>query len=115
MTATIIKISPSAKVTLPDQSIGRRRGSLRSSQLQVGPDGPEQPDRDRDQEHQSPVDRCQQAAQQQSDEHAADTDDVVDPKAIPRWLTGNASVMIAAALASRHAPPMPCTTRKPIR
>ena len=37
------------------------------------------------------------------------------PSAIPRWLAGNASVMIAAALASRHAPPMPCTIRKPIR
>ena len=34
------------------------------------------------------------------------------PSAIPRWLAGNASVMIAAALASRHAPPMPCTIRK---
>ncbi len=37
------------------------------------------------------------------------------PSAIPRWLAGNASVMIAAALASRQAPPIPCTTRKTIR
>ena len=37
------------------------------------------------------------------------------PSAIPRWLAGNASVMIAAALASRQAPPMPWTTRNPIR
>jgi hypothetical protein len=37
------------------------------------------------------------------------------PSAIPRWLAGNASVMIAAALASRHAPPMPWTMRNPIR
>ena len=37
------------------------------------------------------------------------------PSAIPRWLAGNASVMIAAALASRHAPPMPCTIRKTMR
>ncbi len=37
------------------------------------------------------------------------------PSAMPRWLAGNASVMIAAALASRHAPPMPCTIRKTIR
>ena len=29
------------------------------------------------------------------------------PSAIPRWLDGNASVMIGAALASRQAPPMP--------
>ncbi len=37
------------------------------------------------------------------------------PSAMPRWRAGNASVMIAAALASRHAPPMPCTMRKTIR
>ena len=37
------------------------------------------------------------------------------PSARPRWLEGKASVMIAAALASRQAPPMPCTIRKPIR
>jgi hypothetical protein len=37
------------------------------------------------------------------------------PSAIPRWLAGNASVMIAAALASRHAPPTPCRSRKTIR
>jgi hypothetical protein len=33
------------------------------------------------------------------------------PSAIPRWLAGKASVRIAAEFASRHAPPMPCTTR----
>ena len=37
------------------------------------------------------------------------------PSAIPRWLAGNASVMIAAALASRQAPPIPCTIRNPTR
>ncbi len=37
------------------------------------------------------------------------------PSAIPRWSAGKASVMIAAALASRQAAPMPCTTRKTIR
>ena len=37
------------------------------------------------------------------------------PSAIPRWLAGNASVMIAAELASRQAPPTPWTMRKPIR
>ena len=37
------------------------------------------------------------------------------PSAIPRWFGGNASVMIAAALASRHAPPTPWTIRKTIR
>ena len=37
------------------------------------------------------------------------------PSAMPRWLAGNASVMIAAALASRNAAPMPCTMRNTIR
>ena len=37
------------------------------------------------------------------------------PSAMPRWLLGKASVMIAAALASRQAPPMPCTIRNAIR
>ena len=37
------------------------------------------------------------------------------PSAIPRWLAGNASVMIAAELASRHAAPTPCTILNPIR
>ena len=37
------------------------------------------------------------------------------PSAMPRWWAGNASVMIAAALASRQAPPMPCTMRKTMR
>ena len=37
------------------------------------------------------------------------------PSAIPRWLAGNASVRIAAELASRKAAPTPCTMRKTIR
>jgi hypothetical protein len=47
-------------------------------QLQVGPDGAEEPDRDRDQEDEAPVHRSQQAAEDEADEHAADADDVVD-------------------------------------
>ncbi len=37
------------------------------------------------------------------------------PSAMPRWFSGNASVMIAAALAIRHAPPIPCTILNTIR
>ena len=37
------------------------------------------------------------------------------PSAMPRWFGGNASVMIAPALASRQAPPMPWTMRNAIR
>ncbi len=33
---------------------------------------------------------------------------------MPRWLAGNASVTMAAELAKRNAPPMPCTTRQTI-
>ena len=35
-------------------------------------------------------------------------------RAVPRWLAGNASVTMAAALANKNAPPMPCTTRQMI-
>ena len=37
------------------------------------------------------------------------------PKAIPRWWEGKASVMIAAAFASRQAPPIPWMMRNTIR
>ena len=37
------------------------------------------------------------------------------PKAIPRWWVGKASVMIAAALANRQAPPTPWTSRMTMR
>ncbi len=37
------------------------------------------------------------------------------PRAMPRWLAGNASVMIAAELASRQAAPTPWTMRNTIR
>jgi hypothetical protein len=36
------------------------------------------------------------------------------PSAIPRWVTGNASVTIALELAITIAPPTPCTTRAPM-
>jgi hypothetical protein len=59
------------------------RGAARLAallQLQVAPDGAEEADRDRDQEDQAPVDRRQQAAEDEADEEAADADDVVDPQ-----------------------------------
>jgi hypothetical protein len=34
--------------------------------------------------------------------------------AVPRWLAGNASVTMAAAFATKNAPPIPCTTRQMI-
>ena len=37
------------------------------------------------------------------------------PSAMPRWFSGNASVMIAAELASKNAAPTPCTIRNTIR
>ena len=40
---------------------------------------------------------------------------VLIPSAIPRWSAGKASVMIAAELASRQAPPTPWTIRKTTR
>ena len=50
------------------------------AQGDVGPDGAEQPHGHRDEEDQAPVDRGEDAAEDQADEHAADADDVVDPQ-----------------------------------
>ena len=63
-----------------DRPAARLRALL---ELEVRPHRPEQADRDRDQEHEPPVDRREQAAEQQPDEHPADADDVVDPERHP--------------------------------
>ena len=52
-------------------------------QLPVGPDGAEDPEGDRDQEDQVPLDGGQQAAEDEADEGAADGGHVVDPEAEP--------------------------------
>ena len=39
---------------------------------------------------------------------------LLSPRAMPRWLAGNASVRIAPELAEMFAPPMPWTIRNPI-
>src|SRR5665213_1058638 len=57
-------------------------------QLQVGPDGAEQPDRHRDQEHEPPVDRGEQSAEHEPDEHPAHADDVVDAERHPALVGG---------------------------
>ncbi len=49
-------------------------------ELEVRPDSADQTDRHRDQEYEPPIDRRQHATEHESDEHAADADDVVDAK-----------------------------------
>jgi hypothetical protein len=63
-----------------------RRGQL--PELHVGPDGAEQANRHRDQEHQTPVDGREQATEHESDEHPADADDVVDAERHPPLVGG---------------------------
>ena len=63
----------------PPVDLARVRGA-QLFQFEVRPDGAEEADRDRDQEDEPPVDRRQQAAEDQADEHPADADDVVDPE-----------------------------------
>jgi hypothetical protein len=69
--------------------VDRRATRLRALlELQVGPDGPEQPHRNGDQEHQPPVDRREQPAEHQADEQPADADDVVDAERHPALIGG---------------------------
>ena len=81
------------------------------AQLEVGPDGAEQAERDRDEEDEPPVDRGEHAAQDQPDERAADGGDPVDAHRLAPLVPGKASVRIAVELANRHAPPTPWRTR----
>ena len=57
-------------------------------QLQVRPDGAEDAERDRDEEDQAPVDRRQDAADDEADEEAADPDDIGDPEREPALVGG---------------------------
>ena len=79
-------------------------------QLQVGPDRAENADRHRHQEDQMPLDRSQQATQDEADERSRDGH-VVDAQSSPRWSAGKASVRMAEELANSIAPPTPWPTR----
>ena len=66
----------------------RRLRRVQLAQAAVGPNGSEDPDRHRDQEHQPPVDRREHAAEHEADEEAADADDVVDAQSHPALVGG---------------------------
>ena len=80
-------------------------------EFEVAEDGGEQPDGHGHQEDQPPVDRGQQTTEDQSDERAAEGGGLVDPSAMPRWLSGKTSVRMADELAMSMAAPTPWRMR----
>ena len=111
----MISTRPSAKVTLPGQSTLVRRGVLSSRRFRYAQTVPNSPTGTeiRNTSRQSIGARIPPSTRPTNIPLTPTM--LLIPSAIPRWLAGKASVRIAAELASRHAPPMPCTSRKPIR
>jgi hypothetical protein len=79
---------PEGEGQVPRPVDARTARGAQLAQGDVGPDGAEQPDGHRDEEDQAPVDRSEDAAEDQADEHAADPDDVVDPQRHPALVGG---------------------------
>ena len=111
----MIRISPAAKVTLPHQSTDAWRGWLRSSSLRYAQTVPSSPTGTeiRNTSRQS-IGASTPPSTSPMNTPLTPTM-LLMPSAIPRWFSGNASVMIAAEFASRNAAPTPWTTRKMIR
>ncbi len=115
VTATIMNTSPSAKVTLPHQSIGARFGTLRSSSLRYAQTVPKTPTGTEIRNTRRQSMGASRPPSTRPTNMPLTPTMLLIPSAMPRWLEGKASVMIAAALASRQAPPRPWTIRKTIR
>ena len=103
-------MSPAAKVSCRPSRF-RRGADTPVLELEVGPDGPEEPEGYGQQEHQVPLDRGQEAAQHEADEEPEMAATLLIPSPRPRWSAGKASVTMAEELAKSMAPPTPCPTR----
>ncbi len=115
VTETMIKIKPSANVTLPHQSTGARRGCERSSSFRYAHTVPNRPTGTEMRKTRRQSIGASRPPSTSPTNMPLTPTMLLMPSAMPRWLAGKASVMIAAAFASRNAAPMPCTTRKAIR
>ena len=115
VTAIMIRISPTANVMLPPQSIRARFGVEISWSLRYAQTVPNSPTGTeiRNTRRQSIGARMPPSTSPTNMPLTPTM--LLIPSAIPRWLAGNASVMIAAEFARRHAAPMPCTILNPIR
>ena len=111
----MIRIRPSAKVMLPGQSTRVRRGVLSSRSLRYAQTVPNRPTGTEIRNTSRQLIGASRPPSTRPMNMPLTPTMLLIPSAIPRWLAGNASVMIAAELASRKAPPTPCTIRNTIR
>ncbi len=103
--------SPTAKVTLPHQSIldGRRTPVSRSLRYaHTVPKSPTGTEIRNTRRHETGPRRPPRMSPMKDPAMAAT---VLMPKASPRWFSGKASVRMALEFANSNAPPTPCSTR----
>ena len=103
----MIKTRPSAKVMLPHQSTRARFGVLRSSSFRYAHTVPNSPTGTEIRKTSRQSTGASRPPSTRPTNTPLTPTMLLMPSAMPRWLAGNASVMIAAALASRNAAPMP--------
>ena len=115
MTLIISRIRPTAKVTFPHQSILAGRGSLLSSSFRYAQTVPNTPTGTEIRKTRRQSIGARIPPRTSPTNIPLTPTMLLMPSAMPRWLAGKASVMMAAALASRQAPPMPWTIRNTIR
>ncbi len=113
--AIMIRISPSAKVTFPSQSIRARTGRLSSCSIRYAQTVPNSPTGTEIRNTSRQLIGASIPPSTSPTNIPLTPTMLLIPSAIPRWLGGNASVRIAAELAIRKAPPTPWTRRKMTR
>ncbi len=99
----------------PNQSIGAGRGELRSSSFMYAQTVPNSPTGTEIRKTNRQSIGASSPPSTRPTNNPLTPTMLLIPSAMPRWLAGKASVMIAAAFASRQAPPTPWTMRKKIR
>lgn len=105
---------PSAKVTLPPQSIRDRCGLLTSRRLRIDQTVPRMPNGTLTQNTARQSSSASSPPATSPRNCPASAVIWLTPKAVPRCSRGKASVRIAAEFAVSIAPPTACTTRQPI-
>ncbi len=108
----MIRTRPSANVMLPHQSTRARLGVLRSSSFRYAQTVPNSPTGTEIRKTSRQSIGASRPPSTRPTNRPLTPTMLLMPSAMPRWLAGKASVMIAAALASRNAAPTPCTMRK---
>ena len=84
------------------------------AQLGKAPDGPEDAERHRDEEHRAPRHRRQHAAEHETDRRAGDGGHAVDPERQPALVGRKRVGDDRAGVGEQHRPPTPCSARMTI-